>query len=584
MNRKANSILLAFLFTAAAFALASCVNSVATNPVPGAFKYREIYLPSTNPNDLKELGLNTVDDDWGIWGHNLSNLLPEKPSLSVFARHDGIIDRHQFCFSSEKLYDYIVDYIDNNYGRNDSINFAIVPNDNDIVCRCAVCIKSGNTPDEATPAVLRLINRLCKKFPNHTFFTSYYATTRSLPKDPLPANAGVLVSAIEYPLNSRETPQEDQFRNLLKQWQEKTDNVYIWDYINNFDDYFTPFPVLNVMQRRLRMYRDTGVDGVFLNGSGDDFSTFSHLHKYVLAKMMINPDIDWRTELRKTAVDYYPKAGNDIADYIIGQEEFAESTGKTLPLYEGVEKSLKSHLQSEPTRKLFADVQRHLQTASGMEKERLEALESALAYTILELNRIEGKTEGSEALLKKLERFPRQQIEYYNEAYWPIVKYIGNYEVLLNNYKDTEETNLLKGVQLRALTPLDDEYNDISILTDGMLGIPSNYHNGNMISSADPSLSIVVPRRPGMKTIKIWMSYNPAYRIGLPAEVLLHTGGREYSATPRKPSRDTGHSQLEFNVPQVAGDIRLIFIKDPEVRSFAIEEIQAFGDPETANK
>lgn len=578
MRSTLKNILLATLFTAAVAFQFGCMNSVATNPVPGAFKYREIYLPVSTPDELQELGLNSVNDDWGIWGHNLSNLLPDTPSLSVFSRNDGNIDRHQFCFSSEKLFTYIEDYIDKNYGRYDSINFAILPNDNDIVCQCAECVKKGNTPNDATPAVMSLINKLCKKYPNHTFFTSYYATTRSLPKGKLPENAGVLVSAIEYPLNSRPTPQEEKFKALLKQWQPKTNNVYVWDYINNFDDYFTPFPVFNVMQRRLQLYKEVGVDGVFLNGSGTDYSTFSHLHKVVLAKMMINPDTDWKQELKKAAQEHYPKAGNDIAEYIIAQEDFAQSTGKTLPLYDGVEKSLKSHLQSQPTRRLYAQIQNHMKTAGVTERKQLEMLQSALSFTLLELNRIEGKLDGSEDLLKNLEKFPRRQIEYYNESYWPIVKYVGNYEILLNNYRETAETNLLKGVRLRALNPLDEDYNDISIITDGLLGIPSNYHNGNMICSADPSLSIEIPRRPSMKVLKIWMAYNPGYRIGLPAEVKLYVGGREFTGIPPKVTRDTGHSRLEFNVPDIGGNIILKFVKDPEVKTFAIEEIQAFSE------
>ena len=577
MSFSFRNIIYSSLFLAAAFIQVGCVRSVATNPVPGAFEYREIYLPSSNPDDLRRLGLNSVDDDWGLWGHNLANILPEKASMSVYARHDGIVDRHQFCFSGEKLYGYIRDYIENNYSHTDSVYFAILPNDNDIVCECSECIKLGNTPGDASPAVLHLIKRLCRKFPNHTFFTSYYATTASIPDEPLPANAGVLVSAIGYPLNSRPTPGEEKFSALLEQWQQKSDNVYVWDYINNFDDYFTPFPVFNVMQQRLRMYRDMGVKGVFLNGSGTDFSTFSHLHKVVLARMLIDPDIDWRSELRSAAREYYPKAGDDIADYIIAQEEFAASTGRTLPLYEGVKKALDTHLQSEPTRKLYADIVRHIPGATPAEKERLEMLRSALSLTILELNRIEGSLEGTEELLQNLEEFPRQQIEYYNEAYWPIAKYIGDYSRMFADYQATDSINVLKGVRLKALNPLDEDYNDIGILTDGLIGIPSNYHNGNLICSADPSLTIEVPRRPGMKTIKVWLAYNPAYHIGLPAELVFSVGGRQIYSTPRKVTRDTGHSVVEFRVPEVRGDIRIRFIKDPEVRSFAIEEIQALN-------
>lgn len=569
------------LITAVALTTFGCMHSTATNPIPGAFKYREIYLPHTDYKDNDELGLNTVDDDWGIWGHNLANVLPEKPSTSVYSQHDGSTDHHQFCFTSEKLYGYIKDYINNNYSRSDSINFAIVPNDNDIVCLCAQCVRVGNTEDDATPAVMKMVKKLCEEFPNHTFFTSHYATTSTVPRAKMPKNSGVLVSAITYPLIARSTPQEEKFKDLLQQWRKVTDNVYIWDYINNFDDYFTPFPIFNVAQHRLKMYKEAGVDGVFFNGSGHDYSTFSDLHKIVLSKMMIDPEIDWKAELIKTAKAMYPHAGEDIANYIIDQEEFALSTGKTLPMYEGVEKSLNSHLQADKTRELYANIQKHLTTAKGREKQNLEDLESALALTMLELNRIEKKLDGSEALLKKLERFPRKDIEYYNEAYWPIVNYIGNYESMLSNAKETAETNLLKGAQLRPLNKLDEEYNDISILTDGQLGISSNYHNGIMISSADPSLSIMVPKRPGMESIKIYNVYNPAYKIGLPTAIVMSVGGRTYEATPKRPNKDTGHAVTEFNVPKVGGDIKLTFIKDPEVKTFAIDEIQGFGHPKS---
>lgn len=555
----------------------SCMKTTANNPIKGAFEYREIYLPASSDTETEELGLNSVDNDWGIWGHNLSNVLPEKPSEAVFARNDGATHRNQFCFSSQKLEDYIKDYINYSYGRNDSVYFAILPNDNDIVCLCSQCIRAGNTPTDASPAVLRMIRKLCRRFPNHKFFTSYYATTRSVPDEKLPENAGVLVSAIGYPLNSRSTPQEGRFINTLNQWHNKTENVYVWDYINNFDDYFTPFPVFSVMQHRLREYRKAGVDGVFLNGSGTDFSTFSHLHRVVLAKMLINPDIDWREELRKTAKEYYPVAGEDIAEYIISQEDYAASTGKTLPLYEGVENSLKSHLQADKTREFYARINEHLKKASGQERYELEMMSDALAYTILELNRIEGKLNGTDVLLRKLENLPRKNIDYYNESLWPIAKYVGNYELLQKNYNETSETNLLRGVRLTSLTPLDEDYNDISILTDGILGTPSNYHNGNLISSADPSLNIVIPRKPGMKKLTVWTVYNPAYRIGLPAEIIMTVGGRKTTLVPKRPSRDTGHSQVDFKIPNVPGDIRLTFVKDPEVRSFAIDEIQAFA-------
>ena len=43
------------------------------------FGYREVFLPQSLGKKAKDLGLNSIDIDWGIWGHNLGVVLPEKP-------------------------------------------------------------------------------------------------------------------------------------------------------------------------------------------------------------------------------------------------------------------------------------------------------------------------------------------------------------------------------------------------------------------------------------------------------------------------------------------------------------------------
>lgn len=558
----------------------SCEQSQATkNYVEGAaFEYRDIYLPTFSEKENKELELNNLDNDWGIWGHNLSNVLPEDPSLTVFATLDGNIEEDQYCFTSEKLFQYFCDYIDNNYGRNDSIRFAVVPNDNVIACLCEECVALGNTKGNATPAVFDFVSRMARKYPNHTFFTSHYLTTEKLPSKKLPPNTGVLISAMQYPLAAGPTGKEESFKNILKSWQGKTDKLYIWDYINDFDDYFTPYPVFNVMQRRFQTYRDLGVHGVFLNGSGEDYSVFSRLKKAVLSQMMINPDLDWKETMREYAKKYYPTAGDDIADFIIAQENMVAAHGKPLPMYDGVETARKLYLPESEFTDFYNKIQTHKKLATGWEKEELETMAEALSLTLLELRRIHGQIDEDGHLQKRLSRLPPKGIEAYNEGYWSIQKYLDNYKYMVDMYEETKDKNMLRGVMLQAKTPLDEDYTDISIITNGLLGIASNYHSGNLISSADPALDIAVPRINGMKKLKIWLSYNPAFKIGLPQEVWLMSGGQKVaSVEPARPTGDSGHTTVEFEIPS-SGDIVLSFRKNPDVKTFAIDEIQGYSE------
>ena len=76
----------------------------------------------------------------------------------------------------------------------------------------------------------------------------------------LPSNVGVLISAIELPLRlvNKKHTQEKQFIQSLKQWKNVTKQIYVWDYINNFDDYLTPFPILRIAGEILAVFRENG--------------------------------------------------------------------------------------------------------------------------------------------------------------------------------------------------------------------------------------------------------------------------------------------------------------------------------------
>lgn len=553
----------------------ACTKAEATG---GTFEFKSIYLPEKSNLTARSLGLNTLDDDWGIWGHNLGLVVPERHSNSIYAKVDEEINKEQFCFSSNKLFDYICDYIDDNYGLTDKVNFAILPNDNDIVCQCRTCIISGNTDTDASGAVFSMINKLATQYPNHTFFTSYYNSTKNLPSEKMPSNSGVLISAMEYPLTAVSTSKEENFENLLKSWKEQTDKIYVWDYINNFDDYYTPSPILSIMQHRLQMYRKAGVNGVFLNGSGYDYSTFSDIKFKTLATLLQDPDADWEKEVRDYSKELYPVSGDLIADYIISQEKHMEETGAALPMYEGVKNARKTYLDESEFIKFHDALLKNLEKTSGKERKALEEVAQALCLTRLELMRENGNIEGSDYYVALLEK-DNENLKNYGESYWPVASYVRDFKFMKEHHDAEGKTNLLKGVKLTPRTHLDEDYNDISILTDGFLGIPSNYHSGNMLSSADPYLAIAVPKVGGMRRLRLWMVKNLHYRIGLPTEVMLKIGGLKYDVkNPEDIDHRTGRAYLDFDIPVDAqGEIDLIIYKDPETKTIAIDEIEAYG-------
>lgn len=561
------------------FMLNGCAKAKAADApvIDGAFEYREVYLPETMEENARKFGLNNVEEDWGIWGHNLGQVLPEKPSLSVYAKKDGNSVKEQYCFMSDHLFDYICEYIDRKYDEDETVRFAILPNDNGIVCLCSKCVEEGNTKNNASPAVFNMIARLAERYPNHIFFTSHYYTTKGLPKDTMPSNTGVLISAMDYPFSGGPTSQEQAFLQTLAEWKGKNDRVYIWDYVNNFDDYFTPYPVFSIMQSRLKQYEEYGVKGVFLNGSGADYSTFSDLKSQVLATMTANPDMDWKNYLRELAQSRYPVTGKLIADFMIAQEDFVTSKAQPLPLYDGVAKARQTYLP-EKEFKEFHDSLRELRAQTkGDERKDIDKLLGALAMTRLELNRIDGNLVGNRNYIDDL-KSASKDIKYYNESSWSIENFLSDYMFMLNHAQEVQGKNKLKGATLQALTGLDPDYRDLSILTDGMLALPSNYHDGNLLNTPAEALQIGVPRVPGMKKLRVWLTYNPPYKYNLPRLVRLLAGGVTVgNKVPDYPADNSGHTYVDFDIPSNrTGSLVVCIFKEPGSHSISVEEIEGF--------
>ena len=542
------------------------------------FEYREVYLPELPFNEGKLLFLNSVDRDWGIWGHNLSVVIPKNPSPSVYAKSGNSINSDQFCFTSDVLFDYIKDYIEKNYGHDNTTRFAILPNDNSVVCTCQHCVECGNTRTDASGAVYYLLERLTAAFPKHIFFSSYYNTTRSLPSKPLPGNAGVLISAMSYPLSAVHTQQEDEFELLLNSWAEYTKHMYVWDYINNFDDYFTPVPVFDVVQRRLRLYAKCGVKGVFFNGSGPDYSTMSRLKTHVIAAMLIDPDVEWRPLLKELCSELYPVSGKVISDFIIRQEDMFTASGRSLPLYEGVPVAAKIYLPVQEFMLFHSELLNIIPNIKDPELSEIQQMRRAMMLTHLELNRITADTVGSRRMLEGLERLVQQGIVTYSESGGSIDSYIKEYRYMLDQYAKNGKRNLLKGVSLKPLTVLDEEYNDISILTDGLLGLPSSYHCGQVLSSADPALRIAIPNTKGIRHLRIHLTRNPIYHIALPLSVSLSCDGRDLGRRVPKTMPESLHrAVVEFDIPQdCKGSLVLTLVRNKDERTMAIDEIEGF--------
>lgn len=488
------------------------------------FGYRSIYSSAMADTDRLALsGDMHVDYDWGLWGHNLKkvfggNTIPADARATVNGRKSD----SQFCFSSEVLMKAISEYIIDLYGNGNDGNtgwFCIVPNDNPEVCTCEKCKKAGNTNKSATPAVTSLIIRLAEKFPNHHFYTSAYNTTTEIPLQKFPKNAGVLISAIDLPLNTYglNSPEYIAWKTRLVRWKSVTNKIIIWDYMRNFDDYLTPYPCLLSIQQRMKWFKSLGVYGVFYNGSGDDYSTFDDLQTYIISSLLKNCNMDVLGYAEKYLHKFYPKSHTVIYDYYVGLENEVKDKNITLEWYSGIDRALQSYLNADKFRAFYSELDKISKMAKGEERKKLNMLLTALNFTQLEIIRsgyckdeIKNKDKINEylELLKGFMNF--KAMANYKEAHGALTEYTNSWERNIY-FKPNESCHI--------------SASNNSKLTDGYYGSPFDYHTHWVILKKDLNeIKVDVAKLDSGITVEISFLNAPKWKIAPPSKIEIYQG------------------------------------------------------------
>lgn len=360
--------------------------------VKGVFEYCGLYTPSNTQALQRALHTNHPDYDWGVWGHNLHKIVNEALCDEMYATVNGTKTSKQFCFSSAALYKAVRAYILDQFGEGTdtySERISIMPMDNQLACTCNACRAKGNTSSNATPAVSDFVMRLAKEFPRHQFFTSAYHTTKAAPQVALPKNVGVFISSYPMPMrvDLKKTEGYQEFSTMVEAWKKKCDKIYVWDYERNYSDYLSPFPCLLALQSRFKLYRDLGVRGVFVNGSGDDYSAFDDMQTQVLAALLNNPDADVKQTVNNYFAKYYPQTHKLLMDYYWQLETRVQCTNHLLPLYGTMQDVCAAYLNAAEFVHFRAQLDAASKQTVGEERKRLNELLTALAYTQLELYR-----------------------------------------------------------------------------------------------------------------------------------------------------------------------------------------------------
>ena len=566
-----------------------------------AFNYREPYLKSNLEEDYDVIiNTNNVEKDWGIWGHQLFNLVNKNPQNAYYSIIDGELNKNQICFSNPATFSFVENYVIDNFGEkpNQNQNFVISPADNGLVCTCSSCSKLGNTKGNASFSVIALVNKLAIRFPNHQFFTIDYFSVKTPPKTPMPKNTGVIISSIDIPrkvnldLNNGYVK---EFESKVTNWNKVCSTVYVWDYISNFDDYLSPFATLSVCKTNFNFYKKLKIKGIFANGAGYDYSTFNAVHTYVIAALMQDPSLDVNELVTRFCNYYYGNSGQLVADYIIGLEKAMETNNFKLDLYNGVKKMTGTYLNKSDFfefYKIIADIK---DNGSDENNARLNQLYTALTFSAMQIqlsNRVDEefgfatfndeKIEVREDFKNRyaflLEQFKKNDIFITRETEGTISNYLKDVKKTILDGKFP--TNLLNSKTLKITSELDEDYTDVSLLTDGIPGLTTDYHNAWLVVSAQDLIAeISAPKEAGMFHFKFNFLLDERLKMRAPDKIELIVNDKIVKTiqSETKISEVVEHFSLETTAHLGINDqIKIKIYRDKTYKKFACDEIYLY--------
>ncbi len=510
------------------------------------FIYREPHFaPNLRHEHSPIIGANNLETDWGLWGHNLSKIIKGNQSDNIYALVNGKRNKSQFSFSSPELFEFMSNYIAENYGVGDqkTYRFMIMPEDDDLVCTCPACAQLGNTPDNATPAVTNLIHKLAERFPKHQFFTTAYRTTAKSPSDKLPDNAGVFFSTINLPKGIEPDMQKastKQFIDQLNTWKEKTPNIYLWDYAANFDDYLTPIPVLFGLQKQFQFFKELGVKGIFLNASGYDYSSFNDVKTFVCEALMMDVNVDVNNLCRKFFKRKYPESHKLLSDYYLQLEHAFYSKKKAYNMYGSMKENMNTYFNTDEFIEFYDTLKDVIPNTEDLEKRKLEKLYTALSYTRLQIAYVKGyddlgfaKKEGDKITVKPeidtfvqtLEGAPQfSNLTNYKETDGALSDYITEWKQVIAK---GSYTNALMDVSVKLLSRPDEGFEKTDLLNNGTPGFAMDYHQGWYLSSTDDMhISFSAEKLQQAQTIQLRFLSNERHGIYPPEKILVSIDGQ----------------------------------------------------------
>jgi hypothetical protein len=455
-----------------------------------SFRYRQTQAYSLGEDTLYKIW-NRLEEPkeifaGGYWVHTFDRLLPsarygeshpEYYSLINGQRRPG--SASQWCLTNNDVFEIVAGKIDSVFRANPGKKIiSVSQNDGNFTnCQCENCRSIDEAEGSPSGSIIYFLNKLAERFPDKEFSTLAYLYSMTPPKHirPLP-NVNIMLCDIdcyrEVPLT--DNPSGQHFMKALEGWSKITDNIFVWDYGINFDNYVSPFPNFHILQANMRLFKKNNVNMHFSQIAGSKGGDFSELRSYVVSKLLWNVDCNVDSVIQSFLAGYYGKAAPFLYQYMKIQEGALLGSRIGLWIYD-TPVTHKTGMLNPNLMKIYRQLYDDAEAAvsgDSLYLKRVWQQRLTIQYAELEIARTEtmadpGKIKQELALFRNRAR--ELGVTSLNERNNTIEEYCDLY---LTRYLPDPRHSLASEASITFIIPPNNPYDKIAdkALTDGLMG------------------------------------------------------------------------------------------------------------------
>lgn len=455
---------------------------------PG-FRYRQSQFYGMQNDPIYRLWMRLDDpSDYfagGYWVHTFNRLLPasvygkEHPEYYAYfngKRHPGRAS--QWCLTNPEILDIVAARVDSIFKAHPECKtISISQNDSQSYCRCDKCNAINEYEGAPSGTLIYFLNKMAERFPDKEFSTLAYLYSVNPPKHIKPSpNVNIMLCDIDCyrEVTLTENVSGKEFVKAMEGWSAKTNNIFVWDYGINFDNYLVPFPNFHIMAENIRLFKKNHTQMHFSQIASSRGGDFAEMRTWLASKLMWNPDADMEQLLTTFINGYYGKAAPYIYRYVKMIEGALMGSGQRLWIYDSPVSHKYGMLKTELMNRykaLFDQAEKAV-AQDSVYLARVQRTRIPLLYSELEIERT-NPDKNFEELTDKLNYFEQQikrfKVPTLNERNNSPLEYCDLYR---QRYMPRAEKNLAAGAKIEYIQAPHARYAKLAetALTDELFG------------------------------------------------------------------------------------------------------------------